>query len=99
VVEQFTRRDYRKVYPLLLNVDNQSAIALMSKHSAGVSGRTKHIAVAFHFIRHRVMRGDLKVCFVPTKQMKADIMTKSLPGPAHVEAVKALGMYERGDSF
>jgi hypothetical protein len=71
----------------------------MSKHTAGVSGRTKHIDVAFHFIRHREMRGDLKVFFVPTEQMKAAIMTKSLPGPAHVEAVEALGMYERGDSF
>jgi hypothetical protein len=84
---------------LVLQIDNQSAITLMSKRTAGVNGRTKHIDVAFHSLRHRVMRGDVKVCFVSTKQMKADIMTKALPGPTHVAAVKALGLFARSDSF
>jgi hypothetical protein len=81
--------------PLTLCVDNQAAITLLNKRTAGVSGRTKHIDVAYHFVRHRVISGDMRVRFVSTKAMRADVMTKGLAGPAHVEAVKELGMSKR----
>jgi hypothetical protein len=31
--------------------DNQSAIHLMTQHTAGVSGRTKHMDLQYHFVR------------------------------------------------
>ena len=76
-------------------MDNEAAITLLTKHTAGVSGRTKHIDIAYHFVRHRVMIGDIKVRFVSTKNMKAEVMTKGLPGPAHIEAIKGLGVIKR----
>jgi hypothetical protein len=80
---------------LTLCVDNQSALTLMNKHTAGASGRTKHIDIAYHFIKHRVMVGDMKVDFVSTQEMLADVMTKGLAGPAHVDAMKKLGVRAR----
>jgi hypothetical protein len=70
-----------KVSALNLKVDNQSAVVLISEHTAGQSGRTKHIDVQFHFVRDRFQRGDVKVIFVPTADQRADIFTKQLGGP------------------
>jgi hypothetical protein len=72
---------YGKVSPLNLMVDNQSAVVLISQHTAGQSGRTKHIDVQYHFVRDRFQRGDVSVTFVPTGDQHADIFTKQLAGP------------------
>lgn len=61
--------------------DNQSALALMKQYSPRASGRTKHIDVAYHFVRHRVMQGDIEALFVGTQDMKADMRTQAVNGP------------------
>jgi hypothetical protein len=56
--------------------DNTSAIALASNpvfHS-----RTKHIEVDYHFVRERVVRGDLHLHFISTEDQLADLFTKPL---------------------
>ena len=56
--------------------DNTSAIALASNpvfHS-----RTKHIEVDYHFVRERVVRGDLHLQFISTDDQLADLFTKPL---------------------
>jgi hypothetical protein len=70
-----------QVQPLSLSVDNQAAIVLISEHTAGQSGRTKHIDVQYQFVRDRYQRGDLSVSFVSTTEQRADMMTKQLGGP------------------
>jgi hypothetical protein len=62
-------------------VDNQAAIVLISEHTAGQSGRTKHIDVQYQFVRDRYQRGDLSIRFVSTTDQMADMMTKQLGGP------------------
>ena len=80
---------------LVLSVDNQSALTLMQQHHAGVSGRTKHVDVNFHFLRFRVMNGDLGVQFVATDDQKADVLTKALAVAKLDTAVSALGLVPR----
>jgi hypothetical protein len=70
-----------KVAPLKLAVDNQAAVVLISEHTAGQSGRTKHIDVQFQFVRDRFQRGDVTVRFVSTVDQRADMFTKQLGGP------------------
>jgi hypothetical protein len=56
--------------------DNTSAIALASNpffHS-----RTKHIEVDYHFVRERVVRGDLSLMFISTDDQLANLFTKPL---------------------
>jgi hypothetical protein len=72
---------YGNVEPLNLRVDNQPAVILISEHTAGQPGRTKHIDIQFQFIRDRFQRGDLSVTFVPTAKQHADMFTKQLGGP------------------
>ncbi|CAN6694260.1 unnamed protein product [Malus baccata var. baccata] len=60
----------------LLYCDSISAIALSSNpvfHS-----RVKHLEIDYHFVRERVIRGDLHVQHVSSKEQCADILTKGL---------------------
>lgn len=67
--------------PLKLAVDNQAAVVLVAEHTAGQSGRTKHIDVQYQFVRDRFQRGDVSIQFVPTMDQRADMFTKQLCGP------------------
>ena len=54
--------------------DNQSAIKLAK--NPVVSNRSKHIDVVYHFARERVARKDVKIAYVKTDNMLADMLTK-----------------------
>ena len=69
-------------YIPVLWCDNNSTIALASNpvfHS-----RTKHIEVDYHYVRECVLRRDLGIKFISSRDNFADIFTKSLPGPHFV---------------
>ena len=57
-------------------VDNDGAILLANNPLS--SARTKHIDVRFHFIRTKSK--TISVEYVPTKEQRADILTKALTG-------------------
>ena len=42
--------------------------------------RTKHIEVHYHYIRVKVLVGDIKMVPIMTEEQIADILTKSLHG-------------------
>nr|GEV93136.1 retrovirus-related Pol polyprotein from transposon TNT 1-94 [Tanacetum cinerariifolium] len=66
--------DYNKI-PLYY--DSQSAITISCnpvQHS-----RTNHINVRYHFIKERVERGIIKLCFVRTEYQLTDMFTKAFP--------------------
>ena len=46
--------------------------------------RTKHIEIDLHFIRDKVLAGDLKILYVPSAEQIADIMTKPLNSPQFI---------------
>ena len=54
--------------------------------------RTKHMITKIEFIRDYVKAGQLKVSRIGTEEMKADIMTKSLPRIKFAKFVPELGM-------
>ena len=60
--------------------DNQACIAIAENPIA--HRRTKHIDVRYHYIRQLVSFGKTTISYIPTKDMKADILTKPLPLPA-----------------
>ena len=45
--------------------------------------RSKHIRIKYHWIREQVGGKVVQLKHIPTEQMIADIMTKSLPEKAH----------------
>jgi histone deacetylase 1/2 len=44
--------------------------------------RAKHIEIDFHFIRERVLKRQLEIRFIPSRDQVADGFTKPLPYPA-----------------
>ena len=63
--------------PIDIGEDNQSCIKMC--HNPVMHKRSKHIDTKFHFIRERVENKEIKIHYVPTEEMTADILTKSLP--------------------
>lgn len=61
----------------VLHIDNQSAIRLIEEPV--VSQRSKHIDVAYHFIREKVAENRLKIKYLQTDRMVADSLTKAVP--------------------
>lgn len=94
-VRKLLGKIYGRVSPLNLSVDNQAAVVLITEHTVGQSGRTKHIDVQFQSVRDRYQQGDISVRFVSTTDQRADIFTKQLGGPEfrrHRDVV--MGMHE-----
>jgi hypothetical protein len=60
----------------LIFCDNQSAIHM--SHNPVFHACTKHIAIDYHFIREKVIAGDLRLRYLPTAQQIADVFTKPL---------------------
>jgi hypothetical protein len=56
--------------------DNISALALAS--NPVFHARTKHIEVDYHFVREKVLNGDIVIKFISTNDQIADIFTKGL---------------------
>ena len=54
--------------------------------------RMKHIALDFHFIRHHVQTGALRVAHLSTKDQLADALTKPLPRPRFLELMGKIGV-------
>lgn len=63
---------------ILTYTDNQSAMVIAKGSS---SARSKHIDVAYHYVRKCVEDGEINVKYIPTKMMLADILTKPLSFP------------------
>lgn len=55
--------------------DNQSAIQL-SKNCV-FHGKSKHIAIRYHFSREVSDNGEIKIVYLNSEQMKADVLTKA----------------------
>ncbi|CAH9129472.1 unnamed protein product [Cuscuta epithymum] len=62
--------------PVKLFCDNVSASYLVVNPIQ--HDRSKHIKIDYHFVRERVVHGDLVVRYIPTQFQLADIFTKNL---------------------
>ena len=65
--------------PATVFQDNQSSMALI-KNGKSNSERTRHIAIRFFFISDRVNSNEIKLQYMETENMLADVLTKPLQG-------------------
>ncbi|GAA5983557.1 hypothetical protein JCM11641_007281 [Rhodosporidiobolus odoratus] len=78
--------------PTLIRGNNSGAL-LLANHPTS-HGRTKHIAVHYHFTRERVEEGTVELKWVPTGEMAADLMTKGLGPAKHILFSKKCGLVD-----
>jgi kynurenine formamidase len=68
--------------------DNHSCIAC--SQNAVVSEKTKHIDMKYHFVKDHVQLETVKLRYLPTGDMVADMLAKPLHGPALVKYRSAI---------
>jgi hypothetical protein len=54
--------------------------------------KSKHIDVRYHFIRDAVKKHPIKILYLPTEKMIADVLTKALPKKNHDRCILGLGL-------
>jgi len=70
--------------------DNLSSIRLAE--TPVFHARTKHIEVHYHYIREKVIEGEIIIVSTKTEEQTADILTKSLNKAKFEKFREALGM-------
>lgn len=93
---QVQHKIYLKIPPLIYCA-NISAISLAS--DPVYHAHTKHIKVEYHFIRKRVICGDIQLRFVNLVDQPADIFTKGLSSVRFQMIKNKLCIIDRPFSF
>jgi hypothetical protein len=81
---------YAFTAPTRLLMDNQSALQVAKNPEH--HGRMKHLDLRYFWLRHQIQSGAIKPEYVPTQEMAADMLTKSLPKPAIEKFRRMMGL-------
>jgi hypothetical protein len=77
--ELLTELGYPQNQPTMVEQDNMSALTVYEQ-GWSKSNKTRHISVKYAYITEQIDDGVIKPTYVPTGQMKADILTKPITG-------------------
>ena len=75
--------------PAVMFQDNQSTIFLATK-GRSTSERSRHIKIRYFFVAHYIATNEIKIEYIPTGQMIADVLTKPLHGTLFKNFAKRL---------
>ena len=75
---------------VVINADNQGSIALT--RNPVFHDWLKHIDIQYHFVCNLIRAGWISLNYMPTAEMLADLLTKSLPCVHHLCLLKAIGL-------
>ena len=78
--------------PAIVYDDNQSAISMT--RNPQFHGRSKHIAIKYHFIRDETKKGTIDVRYCRSSDMIADILTKGLYAEQFMKLREMAGVKE-----
>ncbi|MBW0581957.1 hypothetical protein O181_121672, partial [Austropuccinia psidii MF-1] len=87
-------------FPIDVFSDNQACINTANSDSNYNNRRMKHVEIQLHFIREVINQKKIRVTYVPTHDMLADFMTKSIGRTALnrcLGALNVLCLRARGD--
>ncbi len=79
-----------------VKVDNQAAIKQIDDE--GTSARVKHIDIKIKHVWNLKQSGEIKVEYLESAKMKADLMTKLVPSMRLMELKKLVGLEVREES-
>ena len=88
-VRNFLILQGHKIGPVILYQDNQSCMALMERGRAGAE-RTRHIQIRYFWVKERVQTGEVRVEYLRSEDMYANVLTKPLQGGQFKRETEAL---------
>ena len=68
-----------KIEPVIIYQDNQSCMALVERGRSGAE-RTRHIQIRYFWVKERVVTGEVRVEYLRSEDMYANVLTKPLQG-------------------
>jgi hypothetical protein len=86
----FTELNFEISTTSTIFTDNQAAISI--SHHPEFHSRTKHIDIAYHFLRDLIANGTLDTIYVNTLENLADLFTKGLPRQRHEDLTYRIGV-------
>ena len=72
-----------KMEPVTIYQDNQSCMALVERGRSGAE-RTRHIQIRYFWVKERVDTGEVRVEYLRSEDMYANVLTKPLQGSQFV---------------
>ena len=79
-----------KLCVITLHCDNQSALKLAVNNQS--LNRTKHIDVRHHYVKDAIKNNLIKVKYISTQEMPADLLTKGLLSNKHYKFLELIGL-------
>lgn len=76
--------------PIVIYEDNNGCISIANNPTN--HKRSKHIDIKYHFSREQIEKKIIKLCYIPTGDQLADILTKPLPAVKFVELRNGMGL-------
>ena len=86
--ELFTDLGFKIKGPTRLFEDSTATMQVASQ--VGVSDRTKHMEIKYHFLRHKLEAELFKLEHANTERMVADMFTKALSGPLLAKHLRSI---------
>lgn len=83
--------DCHPTHPTTPYADNQGAITT-AQSGQDISPRSKHIDIRYHITREALSNGILRLEYIRTTEMTADILTKALPREVHEKHISSMGL-------
>ena len=77
--------------PMVVNADNQGSISLAK--NPVFHDRSKHTGILHHCTRDLVRQWKTQLKYIPTQDMLADILKKSLPRAQHEPLANGIGLF------
>ncbi|XP_039131843.1 secreted RxLR effector protein 161-like [Dioscorea cayenensis subsp. rotundata] len=84
---------HQPIEQVILHCDNRSAVCLAENPM--FHARTKHIEVHYHFLREKVLQGEIYMKLTPTEDQIADIFTKGFNTKKFEDIRTQLGIVSR----
>lgn len=95
MLPNYTEFDLEKLSATVIYGDNQSALCTANAPvDSSSSSRFKHIDIRFHVTCEALADGRIRLEYICTDDMTADLLTKALPRDKHEKHVKGIGFTE-----
>ena len=79
--------------PITIYCDNMATIKVVTAEEMTFNYRTKHLDLRKNTVCDYIKKNSINVKYVPTKDQKADILTKALDAQKNKHLMSQLGLY------